>query len=316
MKFPTRFALLALVASITTAQAAIVIEDRSLSTAPPVSTAPTTKTVSTTAAPTAQPSETNTTDTHSDVTSNDVPTAWDTYNTVQRLQDEVAQLNGKIEQQGFLIEKLQSDLRSRYLDLDQRLNNLQQSPQKPPASDTSASSTTTTAPGIPASSSIEEERKAYLAAYEMFQSGGSDKAIPPMLAFVNRYPQSSFTPGAYYWLGEFYLNASKPDTANARKNFEIVLDKYPDNSRAPAALYKVGSILDLQGKPQEAEQKMKELLSKYPKSSEAVLAQGYIKALETAAKAATPTTPATTEPAPSTPAKAPSKAPAKPPVKK
>lgn len=228
---------------------------------------------------------------------------WELYTQVQQLQQEVAGLRGTLEEQSHLLEKLQSDLRARYTDLDQRLNAQQE--QLKQATPAVAASTETAAP----SATIEEEKKAYLAAYEIYRAGGPGKAIPPMLAFVKRYPNSTFTPNAYYWLGEFYLNTDTPDQTAALKHFETV-GKYPDNAKAPAALYKIGSILDLQGKPLEAKKKMQELLAKHPKSPEAALAESYLKALEEAQAAATK--PAAEKPA----VKAPVKPAAKPVAKK
>lgn len=253
-----RLFLVTLLTTATATQAAIVVEDRSLSS-PPKAVA--------VALPSPPVIESETTADDSSGNSD-----WNMYTEFQQLQQEVSQLRGQLEQQAHLIEKLQSDLRTRYMDLDQRLTGLQEQ-QKAPAV------AATTEPAA-ASATIEEEKKAYLAAYETFRAGGADKAIPPMLAFVKRYPNSSFAPNAWYWLGEFYLNASTPDPVSARKHFETVLTNYADNARAPAALYKIGSILDLQGKPQEAAQKMKDLLAKYPKSAEAALAESYLKALE------------------------------------
>ncbi len=221
----------------------------------------------------------------------------DLFTKVQLLQQETAELRGLIEQQAHLIERLQADLRSRYTDLDQRLllqqEQLKQAQSAPAAPETAASTTAT----APASASIEDEKRAYLAAYEMFRSGGPDKAIPPMLAFVNRYPASTFTPGAHYWLGEFYLNAGTPNPASARKHFETVLAKFPEHDKAPASLYKLASIHDLQGRPQEARALMQELLKSYPQSPEAALADTWLKATAPAAK------PAPAKPAPATPAK-------------
>ncbi len=254
-----RLSLATLLATATVTQAAIVVEDRSLSSPPPKAVAVALP------APAVIENESTTDDSAGN-------SDWNMYTELQQLQQEVGQLRGQLEQQAHLIEKLQSDLRSRYMDLDQRLAGLQEQQKNPaPAAATEAA---------PASATIEEEKKAYLAAYETFRAGGADKAIPPMLAFVKRYPNSSFAPNAWYWLGEFYLNASTPDPVSARKHFETVLTSYSDHARAPAALYKIGSILDLQGKPQEAAQKMKDLLAKYPKSAEAALAESYLKALE------------------------------------
>lgn len=214
---------------------------------------------------------------------------WETYNQVQQLQQEVEQLRGTLEEQSHLIEKLQNDLRTRYTDLDQRLAAQQE--QLKQAASTAAPATAAASDNAAApSATIEEEKKAYLAAYETFRNGGPDKAIPPMLAFVKRYPNSTFTPNAYYWLGEFYLNASTPDQASAQKHFETVLGKYPDHAKAPAALYKLGSIADLQGKTADAKKRMQELLARYPKSPEAALADSYLKALEAAQAPAKPET--------------------------
>lgn len=281
---------LALLLVLGQARADITVEERSLSTpavktaAAPASTATEKVTVSPGVATVSQSSN-----------------SWDSYNQLQQLQQQIEQMQGQLEQQGHLIDKLQADLRARYTDLDQRLN-AQQEQMKSAAPAVPAA--TATPDAAPASSTIEEEKKAYLAAYETFRAGGPDKAIPPMLAFVKRYPNSSFAPNAYYWLGEFYLNASTPDQASAQKHFDTVLAKYPDNAKAPAALYKIGSILDLQGKPQDAKKKMQELLAKYPKAPEAGLADSYLKALE-AAEAPAP------KPAAAKPAAATKKAPAK-----
>lgn len=212
---------------------------------------------------------------------------WESYNQLQQLQQEVEQLRGTLEEQSHLIEKLQNDLRTRYTDLDQRLA-AQQEQLKQAASATAPASVAASDAAAAPSATIEEEKKAYLAAYETFRNGGPDKAIPPMLAFVKRYPNSTFTPNAYYWLGEFYLNASTPDQASAQKHFETVLGKYPDHAKAPAALYKLGSIADLQGKTADARKRMQELLTKYPKSPEAALADSYLKALEAAQAPAKP----------------------------
>lgn len=211
-------------------------------------------------------------------------TLWDQYQQIQQMQQQLGQLQGMVEQQGFTIDKLQNDLRVRYTDLDQRLS-AQQAQMQQQLQETAATADTSGAVATnPATS--EDEKKAYLNAYDTFRAGGPDKAIPPMLAFVKRYPNSTFVPSAYYWLGEFYLNAGTPDQAAAQKQFDIVLSNYPNSPKAAAALYKTGAILDLRGKPLEAKKRMQELLEKYPKSPEASLAQSYLDALETAGKPA------------------------------
>lgn len=208
---------------------------------------------------------------------------WEQYTQVEQLQQQIQTLQGTLEQQGFQLEKLQNDLRVRYTDLDQRLNGLQQQmQQQQPAAPVAGEAPGATGPAT--SATIEDEKRSYLAAYDTFRVGGPDKAIPPMLAFVKRYPNSTFVPSAYYWLGEFYLNASTPDQEAAQKQFDIVLNNYPNSPKAAAALYKTGALLDLRGKPQDARKRMQELLQKYPKSAEAALAQSYLDALDSASQ--------------------------------
>ncbi|MDI1302811.1 MAG: tol-pal system protein YbgF [bacterium] len=273
--------LLLLLAATGMASAEIVVEDRPLSSAPVMKTTTPVTPVAPVTAVTGKAVANDNTVVNEPASSGTAGSNWELYTQVQQLQQEVAGLRGTLEEQSHLIEKLQSDLRARYTDLDQRL--VAQQDQMKQAAPVAAVATgnETAAP----SATIEEEKKAYLAAYDTYRAGGPGKAIPPMLAFVKRYPNSTFTPNAYYWLGEFYLNTDTPDQAAALKHFETV-GKYPDNAKAPAALYKIGSILDLQGKPLEAKKKMQELLTKYPKSPEAGLAENYLKALEAAQAAA------------------------------
>jgi tol-pal system protein YbgF len=207
---------------------------------------------------------------------------WELYQQVQQLQDQVQQLQGTVEEQNHTIERLRSDDKSRYGDLDQRLNSLndkfsqlQQNPAPAAASGAAASAAPTTPPPAP-SGNVDEEKKAYLAAYDVFRSQGPDKAIPPMLAFVGRYPGSIFTPNAYYWLGEFYLAANPANMAEARRHFETVLSKYPSSPKAAAALYKLGTIADMQNRNDDAKKIMQDVLTRFPSSPEAALAQAYL----------------------------------------
>ncbi|MFZ5560518.1 MAG: tetratricopeptide repeat protein [Pseudomonadota bacterium] len=287
MKRPLFAALPLLLSVAAGAHAEIPVEERSLSGAAPVVAAKAPLASTPIGAPAADPNAAG---------SN---TAWEQYTEQQQLRKELEQLRGAVEQQGFLIEKLQNDLRLRYTDLDQRLSAQQELLNQSAAGGAAAPllpGPGATAPGatgpgatpagaaapVPTGAGIEEEKRAYLAAYDTFRSGGADKAIPPMLAFVKRFPHSPLIPGAYYLLGEFYLNAKTPDPGAALKQYETVVTEFPSNPKAPASLYRIASILDMSGKPAEAKQKMRELKARYPDSPEAGLADHYLKAVEAA----------------------------------
>jgi tol-pal system protein YbgF len=223
---------------------------------------------------------------------------WEMQQQINALQNQVSQLRGTVEEQSNTIDQLKTDLRTRYLDLDQRIST-QTAPQEPIPQEPIPKETAPTvntdqskkdeakAPepnkNLPKEvakepSNNQDDKKSFLAAYDSFRNGGPDAAIVPMQNFIKNFPKSELLINAHYWLGEFYLNASKPNQNIAIKEFEIVL-KTPEHSKAPAALYKIASIYDLQDKTKDAEKKMLELKAQFPKSAEAKLADDYLKAL-------------------------------------
>jgi tol-pal system protein YbgF len=250
----------------------IVIEEKSLS-------AP----IQVKALPTTQPLQSQT------ITADTTPSMqWQIYQQVQQLQQEVRDLRGQLEVQGNIIDRMKQDARSRYLDLDQRITQLKNTPPVVVTDTTNpatTNTTTATAVVMPATTDTQitvpnpdDEKRAYFAAYEVFKTGGPNKAINPMRNFIKNYPHSTFTPSAYYWLGEFYLAASPADVANAKKSFKIVTEQYADTPKAAAAFLKLGSFADVDGKTQEAIKYMLLIVKNFPNTPEANAAKSYLSA--------------------------------------
>ena len=105
------FAIASSTASIGYA-ADIVIEEKSLSTPIQVK-----------ALPTVQPLQSQTTNVDSTPSMQ-----WQIYQQVQQLQQEVRDLRGQLEVQANIIDRMKQDARSRYLDLDQRITQLKNTP--------------------------------------------------------------------------------------------------------------------------------------------------------------------------------------------
>lgn len=276
----------------------IVIEEKSLSAPIQVKALPTTQALQSQA-----------------ITADTTPSMqWQIYQQVQQLQQEVRDLRGQLEVQGNIIERMKQDARSRYLDLDQRITQLKNTPPVVVTDTTNpATATTNTAATTPVvtpptttdtavAPNPDDEKRAYFAAYEVFKTGGPNKAINPMRNFIKNYPQSTFTPSAYYWLGEFYLAASPADVANAKKSFKIVTEQYADTPKAAAALLKLGSFADIDGKTQEAINYMLKIVKNFPNTPEANAAKSYLSAQNVAipvekVKAKTDNKPKATTPA-------------------
>lgn len=279
--------LLSLAISHVVYAADIVIEEKSLSQ-PKTQAAPVTKPI------------------QAQALSNEVNPSlqWQLYQQVQQLQQEVRDLRGQLEVQANIIERMKQDARSRYLDLDQRITDLKNRPQPEVAnttpSTTPTATTTTTTTTVNAATATnpttatptteattattppvvnpDDDKRAYFAAYQTFKTGGPNKAINPMRNFIKTYPQSTFIPSAYYWLGEFYLAASPADVNNAKKSFRIVVDNYADAPKAASAMLKLASFADVDGKTQDAVKLMLRIVKEFPKSEEATAAKAYLSA--------------------------------------
>lgn len=279
--------LLSLAISHVVYAADIVIEEKSLSQ-PKTQAAPVTKPI------------------QAQALSNEVNPSlqWQLYQQVQQLQQEVRDLRGQLEVQANIIERMKQDARSRYLDLDQRITDLKNRPQPevanttPSITPTATTTTTTTTvntatatnpttatPTTEATTATtppvvnpDDDKRAYFAAYQTFKTGGPNKAINPMRNFIKTYPQSTFIPSAYYWLGEFYLAASPADVNNAKKSFRIVVDNYADAPKAASAMLKLASFADVDGKTQDAVKLMLRIVKEFPKSEEATAARAYLSA--------------------------------------
>lgn len=216
---------------------------------------------------------------------------WQLTQQVQKLQDEVRQLRGKVESHDNDIDQVQKETKNRYVDFDQRLGQVQEDLKKSQSgtmpttstdsvtpTDTNTMSTTTgnaSAPTAPVND--EADKFAYIAAYEAYKAGGAAQAIAPMKRFIADYPKSPFVPNAYYWLGEFNLAITPPNFAAASSNFKLVMNQYPKTAKAAAATYRVATLADVDRQQTTAIALMQSLVKNYPGTQEAGYATEYLK---------------------------------------
>lgn len=238
--------------------------------------------------------------------------AWDMFQQIEELRQSVSRLQGTVEEQQQLIERLQSDLRTRYTDLDQRMEQL--SKPVPPAAVVIPAAPATFVPDpapmpsptpgepvavappaviappatavapapVPAPAEISPEelnrqKSAYLAAYQSFRRDGANPAITAMSRFLEAYPNSVFAPNAYYWLGEFLLAQEPANLMAAEANFQRVLRDYAASPKVASAYYKLGVIAEMQGKRKTSREWMTKVISQFPNSQEARLAQSFLE---------------------------------------
>lgn len=232
--------------------------------------------------------------------SNQASQLWLLTQKIQKLEEDVRILRGKVETHDNDIDQLQKDAKNRFIDFDQRLGQVQDDVKKlqgnsgqipvaptPTNTQTQNPATSNTASQNPvagngAATTDEADKVAYIAAYEAYKTGGAAQAIAPMKKFINDYPQSQFVPNAYYWLGEFNLAVNPPNFAAATTNFKIVTGKYPKSAKAAAATYRLATLADVDQHQATAIALMKTLIKNYPGTQEAGFAADYLKSHTTA----------------------------------
>jgi tol-pal system protein YbgF len=223
-------------------------------------------------------------------------------NQLEQLNAEISRLRGQVEvltNQNDQLTKRQKDF---YLDIDTRLRKLEglgdTAPANgaPPASTTpppvpsgspglsgavpvaagAASATFTPGPagtGSPpaATSSRENENKAYDVGSNLFRRNDFLGAVRAFETFIKDFPTSQLVSNAQYWVGISYFNLK--DYSNARSTQESLLRRFPESPKAPDAMLAIASIQQEQGDGGSARNTLQDLINKYPGSEAAAKAR-------------------------------------------
>ena len=194
------------------------------------------------------------------------------YYQLQVLQDDVRRLQGIVEEQNYRIERLTKEQRERYIELDQRLVELRQSP--------GAGAGATAAP---APASAQTERGLYNAAYALVKQvtgrpaserkDAYEQALAMFTELIDTYPNGSFTPNAFYWTGEIHVYTDELELA--RQAFVQVVNLFSDHDKVPDALYKLGVVYHRLGDNASALRYLDRVAAEHPGHTAASLARSY-----------------------------------------
>ena len=231
-----------------------------------------------------------------DVTKVDVSSQLNLINRIQGLQQELAELRGRMDEQTQLIQHLQEQQLALYKDLDARVA-LQMSDTHSDKSKTQLAGNNDKAVIVPAAivqqikpirttptllpnnnnKNPADEQVSYLSAYELIKNKQYPEALKAMQAFVQKYPKSGYLANAHYWLGELYLLQN--NHTQAMNHFEWVLHQYPQSSKCSASLLKLGYMLAANGKIDAAKTHLHKVVNKYPDTHAAQMARVKLDAL-------------------------------------
>jgi tol-pal system protein YbgF len=168
----------------------------------------------------------------------------------------------------FFKEEL-NELRNSLNKLNDKITNI-----LPAAAGPTEPGTGETAPAGEASLS-QDPSSIYYAAYSDYIKENFDLAIEGFRQFIRSYPQSGLADNSLYWIGECHY--AKKKYLEAIATFNELLAKYKDGDKVPAATLKKGYALIEMGRQSEGLSILKELISRFPLSEEASLAQQKIK---------------------------------------
>ena len=193
---------------------------------------------------------------------------------IQVLQQDLKDLRGTIEEQSYLIKRLERSQKEQYLDLDNRLVQLGGADLESSAAQTedkeSSEEATTLLNEVP---EFDNEREAYQYAFDLMRNRQYQESLAGFEEIIVAFPNGQYTPNAFYWIGELYL--AQGDNEKSRQSFIQVISLYPDHQKVPDAMYKLGVVYFALGDNQSALRYLGQVQQEYPNSSAAGLAARY-----------------------------------------
>jgi len=112
-----------------------------------------------------------------------------------------------------------------------------------------------------------ESSKVFKSAYMDLTIGNYDLAIQGFKNYLVRYPNAANKPDAHYYLGESYFSAGR--FLEAVAEFQNVIKEFPKSRFVPPAYLKSGICYQELDESDMADETLRELISRYPRSEEA-----------------------------------------------
>ena len=160
---------------------------------------------------------------------------------LDQLQSQMQALRGDIETLRFESENAGNRQRQLYLDVDQRMQLLEQNQARllappPVAVIDPTEPEVIEAPARPVLSGSDQDN--YQAAFDLLKNGQYMDSAEAFRQFLVVFPSSPLADNAQYWLAETYYVQRQFTTALPA--FELVVNSYPNSIKLPDALLKIG----------------------------------------------------------------------------
>ncbi|WP_320825666.1 tol-pal system protein YbgF [Reinekea sp.] len=189
---------------------------------------------------------------------------------LQNVEGLVAEQRGIIEELSYQIQVMQQEQKERYVDLDKRIQRLQEQVKGVAVAPATAQ---------PADKNLALTDEAVLAQYNaataLMQERKFDQSIAQLAVFAKQHPDHPLAPNAWYWIGEIYLVQRK--AIDATSAFIRIAEDYPSHDKVPDSLYKLGVIAQQAADAETARQYFERVLSEYPNTQSAKLAKARLE---------------------------------------
>ena len=129
----------------------------------------------------------------------------------------------------------------------------------------------------PAQASTPGPNQLFTAGRDQLNRGSTSTARTLFQELLTTYPDHELAGEAQYWIAESLAKEKKPAAADAA--YAAVVAAYPNDRVAPNALYKRAQLAVGQGNLSQARQLLQQVIARYPRSDEAVLAADQLKTL-------------------------------------
>jgi tol-pal system protein YbgF len=186
-------------------------------------------------------------------------------NQLGQMQQQIEILQGQNEVLRHQLDQLQTQQRSLYADLNQRVTALEGGNKVTPAV-------------VSAAQENISDQDVYQQAYNLMVAKQYEQALTALQNFVKQYPQSTYVPNALYWQGEIYAMQNKPD--QAKIVFQQLLQQYPNDAKAPDAKFRLATMAADNNRLTEARAQLNAIIKQYPNSSTATLATAKLRQLK------------------------------------
>ena len=203
---------------------------------------------------------------------------------ITNLKNEIRELRGQLEEQGYQLQQIVTRQREIYRDIDSRID--QQTNADIPSSNPSNSDVASNIPNDNSTTDLSSTvvnddiqiRTDYDQIFPLVRSKRYDEAIAGYQQFIAKYPSSIYVANSKYWLAQIYSVQGRNE--EAEREYLGVAQQYAQSAKAPDAWLKLGKLYESLSQPDKALNAYNQVVTQYADSTAAQMAINRLQVLK------------------------------------